>query len=167
MSATVDTRSVAGRRRLRLAHFDDVRRDLDRLEAAAGEGTLRALGNWTPGQVFAHLAAFLSYPYEGYPAQLSSPPWLVRAVSRLLKRRFIRRGFPPGVKIPRVEGGTTGAEKVALAEGLGRLRRALDRMEREAPRAANPVLGPLTHDEWMQLNCRHAELHLSFLQIGG
>jgi hypothetical protein len=29
--------------------------------------------------------------------------------------------------------------------------------------SANPSMGPLSHDEWIQVHLRHAELHLSFL----
>ena len=31
------------------------------------------------------------------------------------------------------------------------------------PAKPNPVFGPLTHEQWIQLNLRHAELHLGFL----
>ena len=27
----------------------------------------------------------------------------------------------------------------------------------------SPVFGPMTHEEWEQLHCRHAELHFSFI----
>lgn len=55
------------------------------------------------------------------------------------------------------------AEPVPLDEGLERMRRALGRLKAEAPTAPNVIFGPLSHDEWVALHCRHAELHLGFL----
>ena len=167
MSPAVNTRRVGGRRPLRFADFSDVRHELESLASASAAGRLGTIGNWTPGQVFAHLAAFMNYPYDGYPESLRNPPWLIRRVLGLRKRRFVRHGMPSGVRIPGVEGGTTGVDDVSVEEGLSRLRSAMDRMERAAPTHPNPVLGPLTHEEWIQVNCRHAELHLSFLEIRG
>ena len=47
---------------------------------------------------------------------------------------------------------------------VARLGRSIDRVlsgaRMEAP---SPIFGPLTHAEWMALQCRHSELHLSFL----
>jgi hypothetical protein len=31
--------------------------------------------------------------------------------------------------------------------------------------AANPSMGPLSHEQWVEVHLRHAELHLSFLVI--
>jgi hypothetical protein len=47
-------------------------------------------------------------------------------------------------------------------EGLRRYRAAMDRLRRTPPMTVNPVFGPLTHEQWKQLNLRHAEPHLGF-----
>jgi hypothetical protein len=52
-------------------------------------------------------------------------------------------------------------------DGISRYRAALERLAREAPTQPNVVFGPLTHDQWIKLNLRHAELHLSFCQPQG
>lgn len=163
MPAPANTRSAA-RRTLRFETFNDIRRDLDAIEAAHRAGRLTTTGNWTPGQNLGHLAAFINYAYDGYPAQLGHPPWLVRFVVGLFKKKFIHGKHSPGVKIPRVPGGTVGVENLTTEEGLARLRTALTRMEQITPPKPNPLFGPLTHTEWMALQCRHCELHLGFLQ---
>lgn len=165
-TAPIDTRAVHDRRSLHFPDFAAVRRDLVALESADREGTLRATGNWTPGQVFAHLAAFMEYPYDGYPAELRNPPLFIRLMLKLMRRKILGGGMRPGVKIPGIAGGTTGAEEMSTPDALARLRRAMDRMERSAPASPNPAFGPLSHAQWIQLNCRHAELHLGFLHSG-
>jgi hypothetical protein len=37
-------------------------------------------------------------------------------------------------------------------------------LKTEPRRKPSPLFGELTIDEWNQLHCRHAELHLSFIQ---
>jgi hypothetical protein len=48
-------------------------------------------------------------------------------------------------------------------EGVRRFREAFSRLRGECPANVSPVFGRLTHGEWVQLNLRHAELHLGFL----
>jgi hypothetical protein len=50
-----------------------------------------------------------------------------------------------------------------LEESLPRYRSALERLKKETPTAPNVIFGALTHEEWIALNLRHAELHLGFL----
>ena len=52
-----------------------------------------------------------------------------------------------------------------LAEGAARLRKAVARLQAGEPaRYDSPAFGPMNHEERIQLNLRHAELHLSFLR---
>lgn len=159
----VDTAKVADRRPLRFSSIADIRRDLDALEAGHRAGTLRTSGNWTAGQNFAHLASFISYAYDGYPPELSNPPWYIRFILRFMKKRFLYKGLPVGVKIPGIKAGTVGQDDVSFEEGLTRLRSALARLEAAPPDRANPIFGPLSHPEWTSMHCRHCELHLSFV----
>ncbi len=159
----VDTAKVTQRRKLRFNTLDEVQRDAEQLVAADRNGKLRCMGNWTLGQIFGHLAAFIDYAYDGYPPSLANPPWFVKLFLRMRKNKFLRGPLPAGVKIPRVEGGTTGAEPISTDEGFARLSRALDRLAAAPPSTPNIVFGPLTRDQWCQLHQRHAELHLSFV----
>jgi hypothetical protein len=158
----IDTGKVTDRRSLRFADSRDLLADVERVAAAERRGALRRTGNWTAGQTLGHLAAWASFPYEGYPPELN-PPWFVKFILRFQKNRFLHRPMPHGVKIPGVEGGTKGLDVLSLDEGLARLRSAWQRLDAGPPSRPNPIFGPLTHDEWKQLNLRHAELHLSYL----
>jgi hypothetical protein len=162
-SVCVDTGKVAERRRLRLETFGQAWAEVERIAAAERQGRLKRCGNWSVGQVFNHLAAWASYPYEGYPPRLNAP-WFVRLIMKTRKRRYLYEAMPAGVKIPGIEGGTMATEDTSLEQGMSRLKRAWDRLDAGPPAVPNPIFGPLTHEEWRALNLRHAELHLGFLQ---
>src|SRR5690606_19284687 len=95
-------------RKLTFATLDDTMAAAQRIAAAQRAGSLRQLGNWSAGQVFGHLAAWMSYPYEGYP--MPPAPWFVRLGGKLMLRRILRNRFSPGYRIPRAPGGTYGIE---------------------------------------------------------
>jgi hypothetical protein len=159
----VDTRSVQ-RRALGFRTLDDLEAELSRIEAAERSGDLRTLGNWTPGQIFGHLATWVGFTYEGNPLR---PPLLIRMVLRGRKGRYIGEGMPAGVRIPRVPGGTLGTDPLPFDEGLVRYRTRLEQLRREPPTRPNVIFGAMTHEEWIGLHLRHAELHLGFLAYGG
>jgi hypothetical protein len=158
--SSVDTGKVAGRRTLRFESLDQVLAEVERLAEAERAGRLKHLGNWTLGQTLGHLATWAEYSYTGAPLKA---PFFVKWFLRLRKRKFLYGPMRAGVKIPGVAGGTLATESVPLDEALERMRRVLGRLKFEAPTAPNVIFGPLTHDEWVALQLRHAELHLGFL----
>ena len=155
----VETGKVAGRRILRFDSIDQVMADVERLAEAERAGRLRHLGNWTLGQTFGHLACWVEYSYTGAPLKV---PAVLKWILRRLKRKFLYEPMRPGARIPGVKGGTLAIESASLEEGLGRMRRALERLKSEAPTQPQIIFGPLAHDEWIALHLRHAELHLGF-----
>ena len=89
-------------------------------------------------------------------------PWYMRLFGRFVKRRFLKRGLPPGFKLPK---DTEAAAYPAVAspqEALAILHQAVARLRNEKATVPHPVFGRLTHEEWTQFHLRHAELHLSF-----
>ena len=161
-STIVNTRKVEDRRTLRFETIDDAIADAEKVAAADQAGKAHTLGNWTLGQIFNHLATWADYAYTGAPMQA---PWFVRIIAKTFKKRFLTKSMPAGGRIPRVPGGTYGTEDVPTSEALDHFRKAFSRLKAEAPTAPSPAFGPLTHDEAIALNLRHAELHLSFIQI--
>ncbi len=157
--AAIDTAKVQ-RRSLSLKTLDDVVAEARRIAAAEHAGNLRHLGNWTTGQIFGHVAAWMSYPFDGYPV---SPPWFVRIVARLMKNSFLKKPLPPGFRIQGAPEGTYGVDKLSTQDGLTRLEAACRRLKQTAPEHPNPVFGPLTHEEWITLNVGHANLHFGFV----
>lgn len=157
----VDTGKVKNRRQLRFHTIGDLLADVERIVESDRAGRLSQTGNWSAGQIFGHLATWMNYAYEGYPIR---PPWFIRFLLRMKKKKFLRDGMPAGVRIPGAPGGTFGTEALSTDEGAGRLREALQRLESGEPvKFDSPAWGPMTNAERIGINLRHAELHLSFL----
>ena len=157
------TSASAQRRALRFATIDELLGEIDRVVEADQQGRLRTLGTWTPGQVLGHVAAWIDYGYDGYP--MPPPPWLIRVFLRWQVKKYLREGMPSGVRIPSVAEGTYGTEALPTGEAVDRLRGALRRLQSgEQAKHDSPAFGPMSHEDRIQLNLRHAELHLGFLQ---
>lgn len=162
MAGAVDTKTVAGRRTLRFNTLDDALADLERIAAADRAGTLRHIGNWTPGQILGHVSAWIEYGYDGYP--MKPPPWFVRFILRMMVKKYLKRGMPSGVRIPNAAAGTYGTAALSTSDGMRRLKAAFERLRTEPARFDSPAFGRMSHADRIALNLRHAELHLSFLQ---
>jgi hypothetical protein len=158
-SPSVDTGKITGRRKLRFESINEMMSEVERLVQAEKAGRLQRIGNWTLGQALGHLAVWSEYAYTGSPLK---PPFFIKVLLRLRKQKFLYGPMRAGVKIPGVPGGTLATEPMPLNEALARLRRVMERLKKEAPTAPNVIFGPLTHDESIALNLRHAELHLGF-----
>jgi len=158
----INTAKVQDRRRLRYNSIDDLLADIDRIVASDKTGKLRRTGNWTAGQAMGHLAAWVNYGFEGYP--MKPPPWIIRFLIGLKKKKYIHDAMDSGVHIPKVAGGTFATETMNTEEAAARLRKALTRLKAGEPaKFDSPAFGPMSYDDRIGLNLRHAELHLSFL----
>ncbi len=160
----IDTKQVKDRRPLRFASLDEVVRDAESLADAQRRDALRSTGNWSLGQAVGHLAFWARAPFAGYPG-MGRAPWLVRFIVSFSKNRFLNKGLPAGARIPRVPAGTFGVEPLATAQALDELRTEFGRLTTEAPDVPNMIFGVMTHEEWIKLNLRHSELHLSFFHL--
>ncbi len=158
----IDTRKVADHRDLRFESIDEILAEIDRIAKADEQGQLQAVGNWTSGQIMAHVAAWIEYGYDGYP--LKPAPWFIGWILRLQVKKYLRDGMPKGAKIPGTPDGTYGADEMPTYDAAQRLKRAFTRLKSgEAAKFDNPGFGKMSHDDRVRLNLRHAELHLGFL----
>jgi hypothetical protein len=157
---SVDTRTVAGRRELRFTSFDDMIADAENLVSSP---QTRTLGNWPLAQLLTHLALGINVSIDGIAAKA---PWYTRLMGVFIKGRILKKGMPPGFKLPRdVEAGMFPA--ASPQEALESLRRAVARTQAEEMSARHPVFGKLTHEEWTQLHLGHAAMHLGFAVPAG
>jgi hypothetical protein len=156
------TSNPPNRRSLHFNTIDDAIAEATRLAAADRAGKLKQLGNWSLGQALAHCAAWSDFAFIGYPHQVAHPPLPVRLIARLLRNRILTKAMMPGMKIGRVPNGTLALDILPTDEALPKFVNAFTRLRDECPKNDNPVFGPLTHAQWIQLNLRHTELHLSF-----
>lgn len=117
-----------------------------------------ALGKWTPAQNIDHVRRLIRISHAGTDVRMN---WAFRAMGRLLKSRFLRSPFKPGLKtvdtfLPPTEIGMDEAIKAFRGE----IKRAVRPNAMSHP---SPFLGQLTHEEWEQLHCRHAEHHFGYI----
>lgn len=161
-SKVIDTAKVTGRRQIRFASIPDLAVEIDRIVAAEKAGRLGRVGNWTAGQIFGHLAKWIEMSYQGFPFRV---PGLVRFFIGFSRNKILRDGFKPGTHLPKKTLDKVGAyQDMPVEEGALRLKRALARLKAgEIPPHESPAFGKLSLQEWVQLQLRHAELHLSFL----
>jgi len=106
----------------------------------------------------------MEFSFGGFPFRY---PWQVRWPARLLRvvswRWLLAMAFRPGFRNPRVAAALE-PPAVSLAEAVPYVRGQLGRIASgERMAAANPSMGPLSHEQWVEVHLRHAELHLSFL----
>ena len=149
-------------RQLQFASLEACAEEVRRIAEADQVGRLQARGHWTSGQVMAHVAAWIEYGYEGFP--IGSPPFFIRWILKRQLKRILKNGMSAGVRIPRVPGGTTGMEPMPTADAAQRLLAALTRLGSDEVAAyESPAFGPLSDEDRVRLNLRHAELHLGFL----
>lgn len=158
MPETIRTSSVTDRRRLSFANLGEVLDDVARLDAARSR---RTTGNWSDAEIVAHLAIPIEFCVDGFPP--ARPPLWIRAAARMLRGMVLRRRMKPGLRLPAEMSFLLADPATTWPQAVDRLRRAVARFGSSTRVVPSPVLGPMSHDDWTSLHCRHAELHLAFV----
>jgi hypothetical protein len=153
---SINTAKVQGRRKLRFASFEELLADVDRLSS----GPVKVLGNWSPGQIFRHLAVAYNSSIDGFTMTF---PLHLRLVAKVFRKKLLTMQMPAGFKLPRSGAATLEPSATSTQEGAAELRAAVARLGREPSRARHPMFGDLTREEWDRVHLTHASLHLSFL----
>lgn len=163
----VDTRAVP-RRPLHFKCLGCLKAELDRLEAAQRAGSLATTGNWTPAENLDHCAVTFE---SGLDGMKGGAPFLAPLFGMLLKARVTadRPGaMRPGFNFPRDATELAPRAGVTFEQGMGRLRRAIARLDAgERMTARSAWLGALSHEQWLRLNLNHCQMHLGFLTYPG
>jgi len=163
----INTKKVTDRREVRFESLAQLRADVERLReaAAAADGSIQSLGNWSLGQASQHLARFMVCSIDGF----DKAPFFLRPMGMMLQlfqgQKVLNQPPPPGFKIPSTLAFFPDAE-VDDAAGSAELLAVIDRLlsgtECVHP---SPLLGKLSPEQWTKLHLRHAELHLSFFKV--
>lgn len=145
------------RRQLHFQSLNDAAADAQALAA----GAVATTGKYSFGQILEHLARTIDV-VTGH-RQGPKIPLPLRVIARLMKSRFLYRSMQPGLRLPsKAQSVLWPSEEVEIADGLQHYVEAIERLHRATPVPVHPFLGELTREEHEQLQCRHAELHLSF-----
>jgi len=152
----VNTAKVEGRRELDYASFEELLADADRISS----GPVKALGNWSAGQIFRHLAIVYNQSIDGFTVTF---PWYLHLMAKMFRSKLIAGPMPPGFKLPSEGAKALQPGPTSAAEGLADLRAAVERLERKPHRAIHPMFGELDQEQWNKIHLKRASLHMSFL----
>lgn len=157
--------TIRNRRHLRFHDLDDVLHEARRI---ANARHVRCLGNWTPGQIFEHLAK--SFQSSIRPSTALLPLWM-RVIARMLKPFVLRIGLPSGFQIEKTTAIAASEflpdDDIPTQTGLVRLEKVVALLRRTEMTARHNLFGRMTHRDWEMMHCRHAELHLGFVIADG
>jgi hypothetical protein len=155
------------RRAVRLATVDDLAAEVDRVAAAAAAGRVRSLGNWSPAQALWHLGKLIELSFDGFSWRYRrGPQWITRPLRLLAWRQLIRVALRPGFQNPPEAAALEPDASLSLEEATAYLRRQIERIRQgEQMTQEVAVEGPYSHDQWVFIHLRHAELHLGFLAV--
>lgn len=149
------------RRDLAFNSLDEILTDVHALPA---EG-LTATGNWTPAENVEHISRAIGFCTHGYPE--GKPPALQRifatTIFKLFSGKLLTMKLKPGYKFPGGLDYFAPEKGVAWEEAVRRLEQNIADAKTHKMTHDSPVAGHLSHEQWVQLHCRHAELHLSFI----
>lgn len=154
---SIATAKVEGRRKLHFDKIEEIQAEVERL----ARGEVRALGNWSPGQILEHLAIAMKGSIDGFQHKAPLP---IRILGKFIKGRLLNKPMSAGFKLPKKSAQEFVPGPTSWEDGLADLRTAMRRLLSESQRRPSPLLGEMTKEEWNKLHCRHAELHLSFLE---
>lgn len=147
-------------RELHFQTLDDLLADAKRIAATP---QARSRGAWTPAQNIWHVGRLIKAGVEGYPVQL--PLWL-RWIGPMMKKRFTTKGFTPGIKLPDYAAAHLVAPvDTTVEQAMDLLETAVQDAKAKGFLPRNPMLGPMTPKQWIDLHCRHAEMHFGLIEI--
>ncbi len=166
-SEAVDTRLVKHRRAVRLHTIDDLAAEVDRITEAAAAGQVRPLGNWSPAQVLWHLGKTIEFSFDGFPFRYRRGiRWLTLLLRLVAWRWLIRMALRPGFSNPPEADALEPDPTLALDAAAAYLHQQIARIRSGGRMTqACSVEGPYSHEQWIYIHLRHAELHLSFLAV--
>ncbi len=153
-----DTRQVTERRELHFNSMGDILNDVEYM--AAGDPP-RSTGNWTSAQIVQHVGLTIDFSIEGFP--VPKAPLLLRIACRLLRKKLLRDPMKPGVTLPPKFARLRPQTRVTWDEAVDGFRVAMTKLDTKRMTCRSPVFGKLSHEQWEQLHCRHAEMHFSFI----
>jgi hypothetical protein len=149
---------TATRRQLTFTSLDEILADAERAVASNAATT----GNWSLGKILEHVATVMEKFVDGFETK---PPLPVRLICRwFLKNRFLRNGMQPGYQLRGKIAKELLPDNTDPQQALQHLRQAVEHMKNHTGDIAHPFFGPMNRQEFIGMTCRHAEMHMSFIE---
>lgn len=153
-----DTRQVTDRRELHFSSMSDILDDVEYMAAGDPPGST---GNWTSAQIVRHVGRIIEFSIEGFPVPKAPLP--LRIVCRLLRKKLLRDPMKPGVTLPPKFARLLPEDRTTWDEAVDDFRAVMMKLDTRRMTCPSPIFGKLSHEQWVQVHCRHAELHFSFV----
>ena len=166
MATAIAQPDAASSSQPRTVSYSTLRDILNDLESLVAQGVVSS-GKWTPAQNIDHVRRLMTVAREGTTMKL---PLHMRLLGRLvLKRRIFTHAIPRGLKMPKAaESVFLPPADVTLEQAMADMRNEVELCSRPgAMSQPSPLVGKISHENWTQLHCRHAELHFSNLHPAG
>ncbi len=163
--ATVNTKQVTKRRQLHFETIADILRDVEQLAAVSSETgeSICAEGNWTPAQIVEHVTFFVDGAIDGFSFQA---PLVFRIMGKFLRNGILNKPMKPGIKLPANMRVVLPDPEATWDDAVAALRNAVGRVESgERMTQPSPLLGAMSREDWVKMNCRHAEMHFGFMHV--
>ena len=160
----VKTGKVADRRNLSFTTMAEILGDIEMLDAFVNEGrTISATGNWTPAQIIEHVVYFVDGSIDGFDFKA---PFVIRIFGKIMRSRILNKSMSPGIKLPPKMKMVLPSPKTTWPDAVTHARKAILRVEAgKQMTQPSPLLGKMSHNDWVKLQCRHAEMHFSFIKV--
>jgi len=150
---------TAPRRSVKFSTMQDLLDDAEAIAAAPHETT----GNWSVSQIVYHVGGLVDVSLNGTDLKL---PLVVRLFGKLIKSSTLKKGINPGIQMPAaIRPRFEPPEDIPLEESMAQFRKWIAQANEPGSMThKSPLFGELTHEQWVQMHCRHAELHFSFMR---
>lgn len=154
--------SDAGRRTLRFASLREAIADAESMLATG----YHQQGQWDLAQICDHLAAWMTFPMDGFPRAPLPMRMLLWGLRNTVGRRELERVLSNKemtVGAPTFRTTVMPANRDS-AGAIKRLKRIVTRFETYPGQLhPSPLYGKLTYEQWSSLHLVHSAHHLSFL----
>ena len=148
----------AERRTLNFASLDDILADAEEVTS----GPHRVTGNWTAAQNIWHVAHTVALSNRGFDFKVPLPMKLIGRTLKLFGMHT--KSIKPGINPPaKVAAAFAPPPDVTLEMALAKLRDEVQHAKSHGMNHPSPLFGSLSNVTWVQVHCRHAELHHGFV----
>ncbi|MCX7420982.1 MAG: DUF1569 domain-containing protein [Planctomycetia bacterium] len=152
----MSAKTSSSRRSVRYSTLSDIIQDAEQLLSSH-----HTVGHWTFGQICQHLAKTMNCAFDGFGFQA---PWFARwIIAAFVKNSLLIKPMRSGFQLPERGKAILPDDNISNEEGLRQMSLAIERFSHEVPTAPHPFLGKMASEEIVQLQLRHAEMHMSFI----
>ena len=152
----------ADRRELHFTTLADILADAEAV-TAGGTADPPVTGNWNAAENIYHVAYLIGMANRGFDFKVPLPMKLIGRTLKLMNMHV--KPINPGINPPaKVVAAFAPPQGITVKQAIQKLRDEVAYAKDHGMTHPSPLFGKLTHDEWVQTNCRHAELHFGFIR---